>query len=217
MKSLLMAAVAAVVFSVSATVVAQAQPDRAKRSEEIMRKMRQLDLLNHILPLVMSKDQITAILAPIEKARQNVKKIETMEADDLLKYEARINEMVEKGTLKNEVPSREFLRELNRLYSAFTVRRMVAAAENADLVLEVVKKKLNKGQIAAMANSLDPKVYGLDPKTASEDDKLKNFIKDVLLDPTAYPILLQLQKIAPVKEGDPVPPAPDPKLNRVWQ
>lgn len=172
---------------------------KANRSEEILKRVRQLDLLNHLLPLTLTKAQINDLLIPIEKSRQKVKQIEGLEADDLAKYESRVNAAVTGGADDGKVPSPDLLKEINRLFLAFSVRRQIAAGENADLVLAVMRRSFNKGQITVAANSIDPKAYDptVDPKTLAEDDKLKLFIKDVLLDPQAYEILTRMAKRAP--------------------
>lgn len=176
---------------------AQRNDEKAKRSDAILNKIRHLDLLNHILPLTLTKQQIGSLLPVIEKCRQSVRKIELMEHDDLVKYESKIDKAVEDGIKKDLVPGRELLVEMNKLILAFRVRRQVAIGENIDLVLPVVKKEFNKGQIAVAVNSLDPKAYGMDPEKMTEDDKLKLFIKDILLDMLAYDLLIRLQKDAP--------------------
>ena len=85
---------------------------------------------------------------------------------------------------------------MNRLFSAFTVRRQIAAGENADAVLAVLKSTLNAGQIKAAANSEDMKAFdpNLDPAKLSDDDKLKFYIKDIVLDPQAYDLLMRMSK-----------------------
>ena len=136
------------------------------------------------------------ILVAVEKARSKVSQIEQMEATDLLNYESKINDAINKGISRDLVPSKDLLKELNRLFSAFTVRRQIAAGENADAVLAVLKSTLNAGQIKAAANSEDMKAFdpNLDPAKLSDDDKLKFYIKDIVLDPQAYDLLMRMSK-----------------------
>lgn len=177
--------------------MAQGTSDAAKRSDAIMKKARTLDLLNHILPLLLTKDQINQMLPVIERTRAKVRQIEKAEAEDLAKFDKKLDEAIEQGLGKDRVPSRALLNEVSRLFQALSIRRQVAAEENAEEMLAVVKKALNAGQIKTMANSLDMKVYmpGTDPATITEDVKLKVFIKDVLLDPLSYDFLVRLSKI----------------------
>lgn len=196
MKSFLrvfFAALAGMSLTVAVTQLTQA---KSNKSDEIIHKARQLDLLNHLVPLVLTKDQMNKILVAVEKARSKVSQIEQMEATDLLNYESKINDAINKGISRDLVPSKDLLKELNRLFSAFTVRRQIAAGENADAVLAVLKSTLNAGQIKAAANSEDMKAFdpNLDPAKLSDDDKLKFYIKDIVLDPQAYDLLMRMSK-----------------------
>lgn len=189
----------AVAFLFSAVSLSFAQSTvKGGRSEAILKKTRQLDLLNHLLPLTLTKSQINSLLTPIEKCRRKVREIEDLEAADLFKYEARIDAAVADGADKGKVPSVDFLKELNKLIMAFYVRRQIAAGENAEIVLAEIKKSWNKGQLAVAANSLNIKDYdpNYDPKTATEDLKLTFYIKDILLDPQAYDVLVRISKRA---------------------
>jgi hypothetical protein len=184
-------------FAMLAGVAVGQSTDRGKKSDEIVRKSRQLDLANHILPLILTKSQINELLPVIEKCRANVRKIENMEADDLLKMEAKIDKAISDALNKDQVPSKELLKEVAALYRAFTIRRQVAASENAEAVLEVLKRVLNEGQLKTAEKSIDPRAYDpkAEPDKMSQDDKLNLFIKDVLLDPQSYDFLVKLAKI----------------------
>jgi|CXWL01.1.fsa_nt_gi hypothetical protein len=186
-----------ILISVVSLSLAQ-NSDKGKRSEAVLKKARQLDLLNHLLPLTLTKPQINNLLGPIEKCRRKVKEIEDMEATDLIKFEARIDTAVAEGADKGKVPSIDFLKELSRLVNAFYVRRQIAAGENAEIVLAEIKKSWNKGQLTVAANSLNLKEYdpNYDSKTATEDYKLSFYIKDILLDPQAYEVLVRMSKRA---------------------
>jgi len=198
MKSTLRVFLAAFAGVFLATAIGQLTSSKVQKSDEIIHKSRQLDLLNHLVPLVLTKDQINKLLVVLEKCRANVDKIKQLEATDMFKYEGKINEAISKGINQDLVPSKDLLKELSRLYNGFTIRRQVAANENADLVVEVVQKEFNAGQIKAAANSLDIKVYEpkIDEKTLTEEYKLRYFIKDVILDPQGYDLLLKMSKVA---------------------
>ncbi len=186
-----------VLATVSSMTLAQTS-DKAKRSDAILKKARQLDLLNHLLPLTLTKSQINSLLGPIEKCRRKVKEIEGLEADDLIKYEGRIDGVIADGADKGKVPSIDFLKEMNKLFIAFSVRRQIAAGENAEIVLAEIKKSWNKGQLTVASKSIDIKAYdsSYDAATATEDFKLSFYIKDILLDPQAYEILTRMAKRA---------------------
>lgn len=193
MKSVLISL--AVLLALVGSASAQPQSEKAKRSGETLDKMRQLDLLNQLLPLVMNKDQIRKILPAVEKARQDVKAEENLEADLIAKYAARVDQAVKDGIDKGDVPDKKFLVELNALIRTMTMRRNAIAKDNVDLVLEAMKKNLNAGQLKAAANSLNPTVFmsGVKVEELKEDDKLMLFIREIMLDPLAYDILVRMQ------------------------
>src|SRR5688500_1496790 len=175
---------------------AQLAPCKANKSDDILKKARQLDLLNHHLPLVLKKDQINKLLVVVEKARARVDQIRALEASDLLKFETKVDDAVNKGVNKDMVPAKSLLVELNKLFTAFSIRRAIAATENAEEGLAVSKKKLNEGQRKAAMNSHECKAFdpNVDVAKLSDDDKLKFYIKDVVLDPYAYDLMIRMSK-----------------------
>lgn len=198
MNSALRVFIAAFAGASVAVAWSQFTPARAKKSDEILVKARQLDLLNHLLPLVMTKDQLNKVLTVVERCRAKVDRIRLDEANELLKYEPKIIDAIDRGVNKDLVPSKTLMVDLAKSFNAFSIRRQVAAGENADEVLAVMKKELNAGQLKAAANSHDHKVYdpNLDVSKLTEDDKLKFYIKDVILDPSCYELLIKLTKTA---------------------
>lgn len=197
MNSLLRMFVAALLgASVVVAFSGQLTKDKQDKSSELMAKARQLDLLNYLVPLVMTKDQVNKLLIPVEKAQANVERIKLMEAKELLQLESKINDAIDKGVNKGQVPTRELLTELNKLFGAFGVRRRVAGGENADLVYEVIKKEFNAGQLKAAANAHDIKEFdpNIDVSKLTEEAKIKFFIKDVFLDPECYGLLVKMSR-----------------------
>jgi hypothetical protein len=172
---------------------------RGAKSNEILTQMRQLDLLNQILPLLMNKDQIGKLLTAIEKARANVRNIEQLEDQDLAKQAQKVSEATKAGFDQQKLPERELLVELNKLVRAFSIRRQVAIGENVTTVKEAFDAVLNPGQRKAAANSLNPGLFdpSLKVEQMSEEQKIRFFIQEILLDPLAYDVLKRLQKSAP--------------------
>ena len=187
--------VLSVVLAISGAAFSQTASDKAKQSAATLDKMRQIDLLNHVLPLVMTKEQIRKLLPVIEKARRDVRTQEDLEAKILGQYAAKVDKAVQDGIDKGDVPNKELLRELNAVIRTFTMQRAAIASDNTDMVLEVVKTTLNSGQMKAAGNSLDFKLYNpnIKPEEVKDDDRLKLFIREILLDPLAYDLLVKLQ------------------------
>lgn len=163
-------------------------------SQETMKKMRQVDLLNHLLPLVMTKDQIRKLLPTIEKARRDVK-LQIAEEDKLIaQYAAKVDKAVQDGVDKGDVPDTALLKELNALIRTMSMKREAVASDNTNMVLEVLKTTLNAGQLKAAGNSLDFKTYnpGVKTEEIKDDDRLKLFVREVVLDPYAYDIMTRM-------------------------
>jgi hypothetical protein len=172
--------------------------EQGKRADEIIKKMRQIDLLTQMLPMALTKEQITKLLTPIEKARQRVKDEQKEEFKLLTKYESRINDAVKAGIDKGDVPDVAFLRELSALFLTMSMRRDAIANENAEAVLKEMKAVLNAGQLKVAANSLNPKLFdpGIKLEEMTQDQKILFFVREILLDQQSYDILRQLLKRA---------------------
>ncbi|MBC8066639.1 MAG: hypothetical protein H7Y17_17545 [Chlorobia bacterium] len=168
--------------------------DKGKQSAATLDKMRQIDLLNHLVPLAMNKDQIRKVLPVIEKARRDVRTQEDEEAKFLSQSAAKVDKAVENG-IKGDVPDKQLLRELNAMIRLFSMKRKEIGDDNAKMVMEVAKTTFNAGQLKAMANSLDFKVYypGVKPEEVKDEDKINLFIREILLDPLAYDLLVKMQ------------------------
>lgn len=169
--------------------------DKAAQSNAVLDKMRQIDLLNHILPLALQKDQIRKLLPIIEKARRDVKLQTDEEAKFLQQYSAKVDKAVKDGIDKGDVPDKELMKELNAMVRMFSMKRAAVASDNATMVLDIMKTTLNAGQLKVAANSLDFKLYypSMKPEETKDEDRLKLFVQEVMLDPLAYDLLVKMQ------------------------
>lgn len=170
--------------------------DMGKKSDEVVAKMRQIDLLNQIVPLALKKDQINALLPVIERARSKVTQIEKDEAAALAKLDGKISAAVKKSIETNTPPPKEIMTEIAQATSDMSMKRLLAIDENTAAVLKVFNDSLDAGQKKVAANSfaasyINPNVK---PDEIKEADKITFFIKEVLLDPQAYDLLIQLSK-----------------------
>lgn len=177
-------------------VSAQSAADRAKKSDEILHKIKQLDLMNQLLPLLMTKDQLKKILPAIEKARQKVDQAMTKEFDMLRQFEGKVAKAHSDAFDKGAVPGRDLLNEIIKMFKALNIYRALIADENTDAVIKVLKETLNAGQIKAATNALDPQTFdpSLKPEQMTEDQKLRFFVKEILLDPAAYDVLVEMNR-----------------------
>ncbi len=192
MKRLLI--VLSLVLAVSGGAFAQTS-DAAKRSTEIMEKMRQIDLLNHLIPLAMTKEQIRKLLPEIEKARRDVRTQEAEEAKLLAERGAKVDKAVKDGVEKGDVPDKELLRELSALLRFFSMKRKEIGDDNTTKVIAVVKTTFNAGQLKVAGNTLNFGFYNPDvkPEEITDDARLTLFVREILLDPLAYDILVRMQ------------------------
>jgi len=180
-------------FAIAGTPATQSQEARAT---EIGKKIRQLDLLNQILPVLMTKEQLKALVPVIAKARAEERELDAKEFKMMVEKEAKVAAAIKEAKEKKQVPSRELVTELGQMYTAFTIGRQILIQNQVENVRAAMEKHLNKGQIKAAANALNPKIF--DPKadleSITEDQKLKLWIRNILLDPLAYELLVELSK-----------------------
>ncbi len=169
-------------------------PEKSKKSNEILVKARQVDLLNQLLPLVLTTDQINKLLPVLEKVRSKENEVAAKEAEQMRVMEPKIDSALQKGVKDGVVPTKELLRELNNMFIAFTMIREAITDENVNTILTGLKATLNAGQLKAAQNSMDPKAFdpAAKPSEMTSDDKLKVFIKNVLMDWICYDLLVKL-------------------------
>lgn len=177
---------------------AQSDAARQKDTDAIFVKLKQLDLMNHILPMLMTKDQLKKVLPAVEKARQRVRQAQVKEYEALKKYEGRIAEAHKKALESGQVPGRELLTEITNMFKAMEISRSLIADENTDAIVAALKSTLNEGQIKSAINDLNPKLFdaSLKPEEMSADQKLRFFVKEIFLDPAAYDVLVLLSQKA---------------------
>jgi hypothetical protein len=174
----------------------QIQTEKGKKTLEIVDRVRQLDLLNHILPVLITKEQLKKLLPVIEKSRQNVRKAQDKEYDTIRTVETELNKAYNDALDKGAVPTREFLTKLMKMGQALSLHRALIADENTDELIKAMRETLNAGQTKAAANALNPALFepGLKVDQMTEDQKLRFYVKEIMLDPLTYPVLLELYK-----------------------
>lgn len=185
------------VFSLVGGATAQTTTSaRVKRSEEILKKIRETELLNQILPVLMTKEQIRKIIPEIEKAREVVRQTEAAELEVLKKLEPEVDAVLKDGYGKSKVPTREFFDQYDKEFKKMRVVRTQIILINSGKVMAVAKEVLNKGQLEAARKALSPTIFEADkdPKTLTDDEKLLMWVRVVLLDPQSYDILIKLSK-----------------------
>ncbi|MBV6459516.1 MAG: hypothetical protein HONBIEJF_02664 [Fimbriimonadaceae bacterium] len=182
------------VLGLAAVGAAQTGSKESQKADEILMRIRELDLLNQILPIVFTKEQVTKILPAVERARKEVAKAEQNELEAMKKLDEKIQKAVKEAYATGQVPTRELLGEAAKLIKELTLKRLIVASQNADHVFRVLDDTLNRGQKKAVANALEPSLIdpSLDKEKMTEEEKLRFFVRIILLDPIAYDILVKL-------------------------
>ncbi len=188
---------------------AQTPSNDAARSDAVLLKIQQLDVLIQLVPLSLAKEQFPPILTAIEKVRQQQKEMYAQESKDLVALDAKLAKMVDDGVDKGVYPPRDKQKEIAATMRAMGLRRDLYANQWVDIVFLACKSTLNEGQIKVMEKSLKPELLDPSIKVAEMDSdaKVKFFVRKVILDPVAYNLLIQMSKR---KDDSPTTIPPNP-------
>ena len=175
---------------------AASSPAQGSRSDAIMLNIKKLDVLIQVVPLALTKDQVSALLLSIEKVRQQEKQLRAQEDKDLIQIDAKTAKLVDDGVQKGSYPAREAQVEIAKFMGVMGIRRSMAAIDYINIVYDTCTKTLNAGQLKVMEKSLKPELLDPSLKVDQMDSaaKVKFFIRKVLLDPVAYDVLIDMAK-----------------------
>lgn len=189
-------ALLAVTLAVLAPSLALAQIQSNPVADRIALKVRKLDLLNQLLPVLMTKEQIRKMLPTIEKARQAEKDQTAKELELMKKYEGKLDAAISAAINKKQVTKIEVLRDLRAMVRGLSISRMAMVGNYTDIVRTKFVEVMNAGQVKAASNALDPRLVepNADLSKLTSDQKLKLWIRSILLDPLAYDLLVELSK-----------------------
>lgn len=192
MRKLFVCALALAVALGSAA--AQTSAGTAEKDIEFQKNVAKLDMLYFFLPLAMTKAQIREILPVIEKYRQDIKKIEKIESDEMAKMKDEVEAALKAGLEEGKVPSNELRTKIANMFKKFDTARQLNDQIYADKLFEVCKKVWNAGQQKIATQSVDFKSIDprLKPDQMKDDEKMKVFIEQFLMSPAAYDVLVQL-------------------------
>lgn len=168
--------------------------DRSNRAYQIYEKNIKLDLYNQILPLLFSKGQLRAFLPAIERARQRVRETEKLELDEIIKVEGDIDKALKLAETNQSIPPADLLTRISIMLKKLSLARGVIVEMNTQEVYDAFMKTANVGQQKAAANSLNLALImpGRKPEDVKDEEKLRIFVRDVLLHPAAYDIMRKL-------------------------
>lgn len=165
-------------------------------ADRINNKIRRVYLLNQILPVLMTPAQIKKILPTVESARNAEKFQLEHELDVMKKYEAKIDTAIQNGLKKKMLTTGELKDELRLMLDTLGAERAKMIRVQSDKVREIMEQVLDKGQLKAATNSFDVRWFdpSADPAKYTDEQKLRLFIRMVILDPEAYPLLVEMSK-----------------------
>ncbi len=169
---------------------------RGARADSITLKARRVDLLNQLLPLVLTKAQLDKILPAIEKARNEVRKAEVIEYDMLVKIEPKLDLAIKEALEEQKMTHEDIMKEAIATFKTIGMRRNAIVSDNTDMVMEVFEKELNAGQKKAAANALRPSLMApdADPGKLSDEVKMRFFVQYIILDREAYDLMLTMSQ-----------------------
>lgn len=164
----------------------------ADDASRILNKMRQVDLLNQILPVLMTTEQLGKLLPAVEKARSAAIELEKKELERMKKFETKLDPAIKDAKEKGQVPSSELQDEIKAILKEFQQNRTIMVLEQNEAVLKAVEETLDAGQIKAATNSLS--VPKGDTSKPSDRERLRRWVRAVLMDPLSYDLLVDLSK-----------------------
>lgn len=199
MNKLIIAASLLLALTAQSPIAVVAQTTQSERTENLLMQIRELDLLNQILPVLFTKEQLKEVLPIIERAHEAEKRVHADETTVLREFEAEVEAALEAAYKEGQVPNRQLMGRLAMAFNLLQAKRASFVEEESRKVYEKLKEVLNEGQIAAAANSLDPAFLGggVNMDEFDQDQKLRLWAQFILLDPAGYDVLIRLYEELP--------------------
>lgn len=194
------------VLAVAFTSISAAQAittEKGQISDAVMEQIHRIDLLNQILPLILTRAQINDKLLPaLEKARSKWKELLSEEDSILSKLSPQVNETVTNAIDKQVYPTRELLTDIQAKTKSMQLKRTILQIQLVGDIDVVVKETLTAGQMKALLGSFNSRFIdpSKKPEELGDDTKRQFFIRNVFMDPMARELLIELEKKMPPDE-----------------
>jgi hypothetical protein len=171
-------------------------PEQRAQSDRVLAKVRKLEIMNQVLPLLLTPDQAKLFLPILEKHRGEADRLEVDEHKLVLTLEKDLDAQIKTSGETGAMPDEAVMKNVLVHFRMFSLRRKSLLDDTALKLMALMKEKLNAGQVRAAANSFSPAVFGLevDKETITEDKRLDYWIRLVLMDNDAYPVMVELSK-----------------------
>jgi hypothetical protein len=184
----------AAVLALSSLTLAQDDPRKIRGTgEPIMRKLQQLEIYNHLLPLLLTGQQVKAIIPLIDAARDEDIQLAKEEIKVLQQLEPKLDTAIKAAKERQQVPSRELSADILKAAQGIQMARQIAAGKHAGLVLAKIKEVFDSGQLKIAANTYQDLQQPGQPEL-TQDQLLTIWINRILLETEAYPILVELSR-----------------------
>ncbi len=176
--------------------VGQVPNEKDAESDAIFFKIRKIDLLFNLLPVLYTKDQINQLLPAIEASRSEIRKIRDTENTEYRSVEKECDKAISDAQESQILPPRSVRSDLSSLLSAMQGRDLVVRLQNIDRVKAVFDRVMTKAQKKVAANSLEPRQIDIKTKIEdlTQDDKEIIYVREILLDRFAYDLLVEMAK-----------------------
>jgi len=186
-------ALALMVFGTSIAGAPTIQKKPNPDADRIALKVRRIEILDQLLPVLMTKDQIKKLLPEIEKARQSEIDIQKDELDEMKAFEPKLDLALAAAIKEQKVPEDEFVIEYLKMFSKFSNKRKFFFTNSAKAIVVKMKEVMNSGQLKTAELSLNPLLFGeKDPESMTSDEKLVLWAREVLLDRASYDLLVDM-------------------------
>ena len=179
-------------FAAFAAIASCAFAQENEEALRINRNIRKLLVLNQLLPLLLTGSQAKALLPSIEHAHAAERRIREQELEVMKSNNHRIDAAIRAAEKGNRITTgKENERIIGMLYELGQHRASMIRTESEKVRLAMVKV-LNVGQVKAASHSFDPRWLdnNLDPKTMSDEQKLRIYVRMVLLDESVTDYLI---------------------------
>jgi hypothetical protein len=159
-------------------------------------KVQRLALLNQLLPLLLTRDQIRQLLPALEKARASIQAQVVVEQKRLEAIAPIVDRLYSEAMEDGAVPSQEEIAKIDAVYAELTKGRDDVLKKAAQDILIALQTILTESQRTVMANSLDLARYApnTDPDSVPNELKILTYVHMVLLNPMTYDILVEMNR-----------------------
>jgi UDP-galactopyranose mutase len=177
---------------------AQAPSKNVQDANQVLVNIDKLNVVKFVLPLLLKKKQIGAMMAAMEKCRSKELEVRESDAKELLKLDADVKKAVSGAVEKGDYPDKALQAKVIAVQEAIITRRKIVVNENVQILEDAAKLSLDEGQLKVMVNILDPRSVdpSAKPDKMSDEEKRRFYLRAVFLDGLTYELLKVMYKKA---------------------